>query len=258
MSKMRRGALFDGRRSGTADVTTLSYEYRSGHVVREHVHDQDQLVHAARGVMSVRTARGLWVVPPHRAVWIPARIPHAITMSGAVTMKTLYLLPRLIRKLPRRCSVLHVSPLLRELVLHACGFASLDRRIPVEARLLGVLEDQLVIAPSVPLQLPSLTDPRARRVADALMADPADARTLERLCESVGASKRTIERLFEAETQLTLGKWRQQLQLLHAIRMLAAGDSVTRVALSVGFSTPSAFVSMFRRALGTTPGDYFK
>ena len=124
--------------------------------------------------------------------------------------------------------------------------------------MIGLLLDQLVVAPTVPLQLPSPRDPRALRVAQALLDDPGDVRPLEALCRSAGASKRTVERLFHSDTQLTFGKWRQQLSLLHAIRLLAAGDNVTRVALSAGYSTPSAFISMFRRALGTTPGEYFK
>jgi AraC-like DNA-binding protein len=258
MSRKRRPLVFDRRRSGSAQVTTLSYEYRAGHVVAEHFHEEDQVVHAVRGVMTVRTARGIWVVPPHRAVWVPARLPHSIAMSGIVTMKTLYLNPRIARKLPRDCCVLNVSPLLRELVLHACAFESLDPSIEVQRRLIGVILDQLDVAPAVPLQLPTPREPRALRVAQVLLDEPDDRRPLEVLCKAAGASKRTIERAFQADTNLTFGKWRQQLSLLHAIRLLAAGDNVTRVALSVGYSTPSAFISMFRRALGTTPGDYFR
>lgn len=257
MSKKRQAVIFDRRRSRAAEVTTLSYEYRAGHLVPEHFHDQDQLVHAVSGVMTVTTARGMWVVPPHRAVWIPARVVHSIAMSGAVTMKTVYLKPRLARKLPRQCCVINVSPLLRELVLHACTLGALGPKVAEHVRVLGVLLDQLAVAQTAPLQLPSPHDPRALRVAQLLLDDPGDDRTLESLCEAVGASKRTIERLFRAETKLTFGKWRQQLSLLHAIRLLAGGDNVTRVALSAGYSTPSAFISMFRRALGTTPTAYF-
>ena len=226
-------------------------------MVPEHFHEQDQLVHAVRGVMTVRTTHGMWVVPPHRGVWIPARLAHAIAMSGAVTMKTLYLAPRLARRLPRDCCVLHVSPLLRELVLHACTFGALDSKVPEQARVVGILLDQLAVAPAMALQLPTPRDPRAMRVAQVLLDDPSDTRPLERLCTIAGASKRTLERIFEADTSLTFGKWRQQLCLLHAIRSLAAGDNVTSAALSAGYSTPSAFISMFRRVLGTTPGQYF-
>jgi len=253
----RAALIFDRRRVGSAEMTTLSYEYRSGHVVPEHFHEQDQLVHAVRGVMTVGTSRGTWVVPPHRAVWIPARLPHSIAMSGPVTMKTLYLAPGLAPALPRDCCVINVSPLLRELVLHACTFEALDSKVPEQARVVGILLDQLAVARAVPLQLPTPRDPRALRVARILLDDPSDPRPLEALCVVAGASKRTIERIFEADTQLTFGKWRQQLSLLHSIRSLAGGESVTSAALSAGYSTPSAFISMFRHALGTTPGQYF-
>ena len=232
-------------------------EYPTGYLVPTHFHDRDQLVHAERGVMTVRTQRGMWIVPPHRAVWIPAHVPHAIAMSGAVAMKTLYFKPRLARKLPRTCCVLNVSPLLRELVVYACTFGALDAKRRRDKPLLDVILDQLMIASAVPLQLPSPRDPRAQCVAQALVDEPGTEKSIEELCSAAGGSKRTIERAFVADTKLTLGKWRQQLRLLHAITLLASGESVTRAALTVGYSTPSAFVAMFRRALGVTPGEYF-
>jgi AraC-like DNA-binding protein/quercetin dioxygenase-like cupin family protein len=250
------GVLFDARRRRAADVVTLSWDYASGHAVPEHFHDADQLVYAETGVMTVRTARGTWVVPTRRAVWVPASVPHAIEMLGDVTMKTLYLRPRLVRGLPRRCCVLHVSPLLRELVLHACARGSLGRAA-ADARLAGVLLDQLAEARSVPFQLPTPRDARARRVADALARDPADGRPLDGLAAEAGASKRTIERAFRLETGMTFGKWRQQLRLLHATRLLATGAKVTAAALDAGYESPSAFIAMFRRAMGTTPSKYF-
>src|SRR5215467_3392258 len=254
MSKKRHGAiLFDPRRRGSAQVSTLSYEYADGHSVPEHFHEQDQLVHAVSGVMTVRTRKGTWVVPPHRAVWVPARVPHAIDMSGAVAMKTLYLAPHLARGLPRACCVINVSPLLRELVVRACELPALDTSTPREARLVGLVLDELEAAPLVPLQLPNPRDPRAFRIAQMLVADPSDARPLAQLCRAVGASKRTIERAFRAETKLTFGKWRQQLSLLYAMRLLAAGAKVSSAAVDSGYSSASAFISMFRRALGTTP-----
>ena len=109
----------------------------------------------------------------------------------------------------------------------------------------------------MPLQLPSPRDVRARRVADALRRDPADARTLEALSGSAGASKRTLERVFAAETGMTFGTWRQQLRLLHATRLLAAGEKVTVAATEAGYESTSAFIAMFRRAMGTTPSRYF-
>ncbi len=208
--------------------------------------------------MTVRTRDGTWVVPTHRAVWIPAAVPHTITMSGAVAMRTLYLKPRLARTLPRDCCVVYVSALLKELILHACTLGALDKRSPRQGHLIHVIVNQLEDIRVVPLQLPNPSDPRALRVAKLLQADPSDRRTLRALCKAAGASKRTVERLFQEDLGMTFGKWRQQLRLMQATRLLAEGAKVTECALESGYSTPSAFISMFRRTLGTTPTLYFK
>jgi AraC-like DNA-binding protein len=253
----KRHALHDPRGRGTASVTTLAYDYPNRFAIPEHFHDEDQLVYARRGVMTVRAGRGLWVVPPRRAVWVPARVPHTIEMTGEVRMTTLYLAPRLAETLPRACCVLHVSPLLGELIAYACELRALHRAVPRQAHILDAVLDQLELAPQAPLELPSPRDPRALRVANLLIDEPSDPRPLTEICRTAGASKRTIERTFRAETGMTLGKWRQQRSLLHAMRLLAAGEKVTSAALDSGYESTSAFIAMFRRAMGMTPSRYF-
>src|ERR1700719_1899655 len=127
MSQKRQNGIFDRSGDSKSALRTLTRDYPADHVIPLHFHDRDQLVYASRGVMTVRTRDGTWVVPPHRAVWIPAAVPHTITMSGTVAMRTLYLMPRLARTLPRDCCVVNVSPLLKELILHACAFAALKK-----------------------------------------------------------------------------------------------------------------------------------
>jgi AraC-like DNA-binding protein len=224
--------------------------------VPEHFHDDDQLVYAVSGTMTVRAPGGLWVVPRLRAVWIPARVPHAIDMSGRVTMKTLYLAPRLARRLPRSCCVLNVSSLLEELVRHACELGSLYRSKPEHAHLVAVVLDQLATAPTLALQLPAPKDPRAARVASALIEDPADRRPLSTLCARAGASKRTVERVFVEETGMTFGRWRQRLSLLHGMKLIAGGAKISAAAYDAGYASASAFIAMFRRAMGTTPREW--
>src|SRR5215831_4489725 len=119
MSKMRHGALFDPRGHSTARLTTLAYEFADKDRIPEHFHDTDQLVFASKGVMTIRTEDGFWIVPPQRAVWIPSRTVHSITMSGAVSMRTLYFAPRHVRSLPRSCCVLSIDALLKELIVFA-------------------------------------------------------------------------------------------------------------------------------------------
>jgi AraC-like DNA-binding protein len=257
MSKLRR-ATFDQLTYSSAWIVTLAKNYPGGHVIPLHFHDRDQLVYASQGVMTVRTGIGTWTVPPHRAVWIPKAVPHTITMSGDVAMRTLYLKPRLAISLPRDCCVVNVLPLLKELIVSACAAGSLQRRVASERHLIDVILDQLRVLELTPLQLPGLSDPRAKRVAQALLANPADQRSLDAMCRASGASRRTVERLYQHETGMTLGRWRQQLRLMHAMRLVAEGEKVTHAALAVGYSTASSFVAAFRKVLGTTPTRYLR
>ncbi len=239
-------------------VWGLAMTYPSGHELPLHRHTTGQLVYASRGVMTVHTEGGIWVVPAHRAVWVPPDTEHRITMSGEVEMRTVYLARDLVFAGVTECSVVNVSPLLRELILHAVERAPLYAAVTAHVNLIGLLVDQLQALPAVPLQLPAPRDPRARRAAESLRASPADAADLDRVARRAGASKRTLERLFQSETGMSFGTWRQQLRLMQALERLAAGESVTEVALAVGYDSTSAFISRFRQVLGTTPGKYYQ
>jgi AraC-like DNA-binding protein len=148
---------------------------------------------------------------------------------------------------------------MRELILHASGGGGLDRRVPEQAHLIAVILDQISTLDQVPLQLSVPRDAHAARAAEILRADPGGpggTRSLDRLARETGASKRTLERRFRAETGMGLGRWRQQLRLLQALRLLAEGQPVTSVALEVGYQSTSAFISMFKKAMGSTPFRY--
>ncbi len=173
-------------------------------------------------------------------------------------MRTLYLKPQLAKSLPDGCCVVNVSSLLKELILYVCDLGSLRNTIPWQSHFIAVIVHQLEAMKTIPLQLPHLSDGRLVRIAEILMNDPSEARTLVQLCRVVGASKRSVERLFQLETGMTFGRWRQQLRLMEALRLLAQGAKVTHAALESGYSTPSAFVAMFRKALGVTPTAYFE
>lgn len=241
-----------------ADLASVSADLKDGHLISEHSHPEDQLLFASTGVMTVRTKEGIWVVPPLRAVWIPANTPHSVKICGQVSMRTLYFLPRLCRGIPRKCFVMNVSSLLRELILHACRFTKLSNKTATERRVVEILVDQLKAVEWVPLQLPHPVDSRAMRVVKALLVNPGDRRILKNLCKDCGASKRTIQRLFFEETRMSFGKWRQQLRLLHGMQLLACGEKVSVAALESGYDSTSAFISMFRKQLGTTPARYLQ
>jgi AraC-like DNA-binding protein len=256
MSQTRHTFLYDGDGRRVAEMAGGSWDFKHGHVIRRHAHVEDQLLFASEGVMTVETDEGIWVVPPLRAVWIPAETSHGVAMSGSVSMRTLYLSPKLCLSLPRRCLVINISSLLRELILHACSFSRLQKRVAAERRVIEMILDQLRIAESIPVQLPHPRDPRARKLADLLRSNPSQQRPLEVLSAQCGASKRTMQRLFADESGMSFSRWRQRARLIHAMQSLAAGQSVTNAALEAGYSTTSAFISMFRKQLGTTPTRY--
>jgi len=239
-------------------VRSLSFEFESGHRIPAHRHGWHQLVYATQGVMTVRTPEGAWVVPAHRGVWVPGDVEHSIEVSGHVSIRTLYVRPSAARSLPKQCRALDIQPLLKELILRAVEIRNLDRRVRAHARLYELILDELRAIEASPLHLPEPRDPRALRMVTVLKRDPGDRRSLRELSRRAGASGRTIERIFKAETGMTFGRWRQQLRFVHALPLLAAGAKVTGVALDVGYDSPSAFVSAFRRVFGATPGRYFR
>jgi len=156
----------------------LAADYAPGEVIPPHRHDTAQLVFAARGVVTVTTAGGAWVVPPERAVWVPAHVPHALRMTGRVAIRTLYLGDGWEGLLGPECRVVRVSPLLRAAILRAVAFPQPYAEDGPEARLTRVIADEIRAAEGTPLHLPMPRDPRARRVARALRDDPGDPRRL--------------------------------------------------------------------------------
>lgn len=215
----------------------------------------DQLVCATRGVITVRTGAAAWLVPPHRGVWIRAGVHFQVQMAGVVGLRMLYVRPRRGFLASGECTVVNLNPLLRELIVRAVQLGALDRRIPAQKRLIAVIRDELAALTSVQLQLPLPNDPRAVRLAE-LVRDAGELPPLGRLLRQAGASRRTMERLFRAETAMSLGQWLRREKLLEGLRRMAAGDTVAAVALDLGYSSPSAFISMFRRELGETPRRY--
>ena len=237
--------------AGEPAVRGYAVTHPAGRVVLPAASGWNQLLFASAGVMTVETAAGRWVVPPHRALWMPEGARPRIVMHGRV-----YLDCRLPVPLDGWRAV-NVSRLLRELIIHAVGQAPLDLARADHDRLIGVLLDQLAGLAQQPLVLSHPVDERAQGLARAF-AGPAGGGTIDDLARSVGASRRTLERTFVAETGLTIGAWRQRQRLLRALELLAQGQPVTTVALAVGYRTPSAFTAMFHEQLGTTPTRYFR
>ncbi|MYT29561.1 MULTISPECIES: helix-turn-helix transcriptional regulator [unclassified Streptomyces] len=220
-----------------------------------HRHDDHQIAYASRGVVAVTTDAGSWVAPANRAIWIPAGAPHAHRAHGRLELH-LVGLPATDNPLAlERPTVLKVSPLLRELILAYTHDTEVGDS-PQRDRLRAVLLDQLHLSPQQPLHLPAPTTPRLKALGDILHADPADNRTLAALGRQIGASDRTLSRLFQTELGMTFSQWRTQLRLYHALVLLAEDVPVTTVARHCGWSSASAFIDVFRRAFGHTPGSF--
>lgn len=218
-----------------------------------HHHDVHQLIHPRNGVLTISTPAGDWVVPPHRAVWIPAGVDHAHRAHGETDLHALTFDGQLNPLGVHSPTVLAVSALLREVIaaLTGTGLPALHRR-----NLERVVLDQLHRVPALPLCLPQPSDARLRDIADLLHRDPGDERTLAQLGAAIGAGERTLARLFRAETGMSFAQWRTQLRLHHSLALLAAGTDVTTTATACGYNGPSAFIHAFRRAFGLTPGQY--
>src|SRR5437773_235425 len=180
MSHKCQSVLCDSNGRPRAELASVSADFEDGQVIPEHSHPEDQLLFASEGVMTLSTKQGVWVVPPLRAVWIPANTPHSVAMSGQVSMRTLYFLPKLCRAFGGKCLVMNISALPRELILYVCKIKKLQKRTAGERRIVGIIVEQLKSVESVPLQLPHPSDSRAMRVVRTLLADPADHRTLRK------------------------------------------------------------------------------
>ena len=240
---------------GSVWVRTYPVTFLHDVTQRDHAGDWHQLWYAARGHLEVITASARHHVPSDRAVWLPAGTPHTRVMRAPVSMRSLYIAPAACAG-PTGVRTIAVSPLLRALILHITRLGALDRRVPEHARLIGVLLDQLGAAEDVALALPSPRDPRAQRFAELVTRAPGGAAPIATLARKAGASMRTLERCFLAETGLAVGEWRRRVRLFHALRLLEGGATVTAVALDAGYASPSAFCQSFKKMFGTSPRRY--
>ncbi|MFG3708717.1 AraC family transcriptional regulator [Micromonospora sp. NPDC047670] len=228
----------------------------AGARITAHRHDDHQIVYAGRGVLTIDTDAGSWVAPATRAIWIPAGTVHAHQAHGRSELHLVGLPAEENPLTLDRPTVLSVGPLLRELIL--AYTRQPDDASPERERLRGVLLDQLRISPQQPLHLPNPTDARLAALCAVLRADPADGRTLAALGREVGASDRTLTRLFRSELGMSFPQWRTQLRLHHALLLLADDTPVTTVARRCGWASASAFIDVFRRAFGHTPGTHLR
>ncbi len=242
---------FDPKR-GTS-VATLEYEYPAEFQVPEHAHGADQLIYAIRGVMEVFSGSKMWLTPPTFAIWIPAETSHRIHIPRPVSMRTLYFRPGLVGTPLLASAVLHVTPLLRELLLETVRIGKLRERHHHERALCDLLVLHLESASSVPTFVALPTDERAAALAQAVLSAPGQIKPLAALCRGAGVSVRTVQRIFRKDIGVDFETWRRQARLTKAVELLLAGRSVKEVSFCIGYRQSSAFVESFRRSFGMTP-----
>lgn len=221
-----------------------------------HQHRKGQLVMALHGAVQCEVPGGLWMVPPQHGVWIPGDMPHSNRVTHNARMCLVFIEPGA-AAMPDHCCTLSITPLVRELTRHLAQAGTHYAADSATARVAQVLVEQLAAAPIEQLHLPMPDHPKIRRIAKALAQDPADRRTLAEWADSLAMSDRSLARLMQRETGLTFGRWRQQWHLVVALRQLAAGATVQQVAGDLGYDSVTAFITMFKKALGASPTQYF-
>ncbi|KYQ97018.1 AraC family transcriptional regulator [Serratia plymuthica] len=221
-----------------------------------HTHRKGQLIIALYGAVTCRAENEIWIVPPHCAVWIPGGIPHSAKATWNAHLNYLFIEPGA-AALPDRCCTLAISPLIKELVdrlTHESVDYPPDSHV---ARLTRVTLDELATMPQQNFSLPVSAHPKIRAMADALVSHPEDRSTFKEWAKQLALSERSLARLMLRETGLTFGRWRQQLHLIIALQELASGVSVQNVGGKLGYESVNAFITMFRKAMGSTPAHYF-
>ncbi len=237
-------------------VTTRSTTSENGHHIKPHWHARAQFAFAVAGTMRVRTPRRAWIVPPSRALWLPARTVHEIQMHGVVEMRSLYVDRRASAGMPSDCVVLDVTPLLRELVVRAVALPERYDEKGEDGLMMKLLMAEVRRLPRCALDLPLPESPDLMRLCERLLADLSRREPSDVDAGVLKVSTRTLYRRFLKETGITCARWKQQARLLESIRRLADGTPVTTVAIDLGYESPSAFSTMFRRALGVVPRSF--
>lgn len=250
-------AILRGQRTTGDGVHLVARHYKRGVRLDAHMHREAQLVYAAQGTMQVTTPKGRWLVPPDRAVWVPARLEHAIDVLADIEMRTLYFETAWLTREVRRHNldaefVVRVSPLLHQAILALFEAGSDGERTDL---LLKVTMLELDQAEDSATFIPLPQEPRCRRAAEIVLADPTGAHAIETLARQVGSSARTLSRLFSSETQLSFKRWCQRARIAAAIERLSTDDgiSVKQVAADLGYASVPAFSHAFRQVTGRTP-----
>ncbi|KPZ55419.1 helix-turn-helix domain-containing protein [Pseudoalteromonas sp. P1-25] len=235
----------------------ISREYPDGHVLPEHWHQDAQLIYAVSGVMELSCNQDFWVISPQQALWVPPKTPHKLKARGRVSLRTIFFQqPHLPDYFPNSSQSLVVSPLLRELIKSAESVTNESLPESREVHLLKLLIDEIQLAKDIPLKLAMPKDSRLQKICLSLLKDPSNKSTLTEWSTIVGASPRTLSRLFHSELGSSFAIWRQQVRIFSSIPMLSLGEPIVQVAMDTGYDSAGAFSSAFRKIMGVTPKEF--
>lgn len=247
-----RNAPLSGVEDLPRAVLAIATDYTPGTVLPRHRHRRAQLLYGMSGLMEVTTDDGAWVIPPYSGVWIPAGQPHQVRMQG-VSTRSLYIEPQAAPRAARQCEVLVVSPLLHQLLLAAADVEGLHALGGRDEALMTLILHEVAAAPSMPLSAPIGCDAQLARLCRAFLKAPDRRISAEQWAAQVHRSPRQFSRFFRQQTGMSFARWRQQACLLAALARLSAGESVTSVALELGYASPAAFSALFKQRLGQAP-----
>ncbi|GJG96711.1 helix-turn-helix domain-containing protein [Cupriavidus pauculus] len=234
-------------------ITAFGSDKAAGSYNAPHSHSRGQLLYASKGLMRVASSNGIWFIPPQRALWIPAGIVHDQAMLTDTQIRTIYISPRKAKQFGNRVKVVEVDALLRELILALVDQPMLYPDNASNRSIVTLILHKLGQSQTLPIEIPWPRDRRLISICEQIMTSPATTHTIEQWSEVVGASSRTLIRLFIKETGMTYRQWVQQVCLAHALPRLEAGHAIKQIAEELGFASPSAFSAMFKRMLGKAP-----
>jgi len=237
-------------------ITVLSRAVTINSVVRKHTHQWGQFVYAHSGILAVSTSSDRYIVPPEQGVWLLPEIEHEVTMISDVKLTSFYFDTRLLNQLPTQCCVLQVNDFLKSLIKEANTIKNNYQWHSTDGRLLRLILDRLALAPQEIFKLPYPKDQRLLTLLKEIQKSPENNSTLGEWGKLVGASARTLSRLFKKETGLNYSEWRQRLNIQIAITLLSQNESTNSIALHLGYESPSSFIYMFKSKTGMTPTFY--
>ena len=235
-------------------VRLVARDLNASELLAAHTHSWGQVTYALDGVVRVTVGNSTWIVPPQRAIWIPPHVTHEVGTLEKARLRALYVDENAAPFQSDQCEVLEVSPLLRESIV---ALTQADAGTTRESILAMLILDELPRLATLPIRVALPEDKRLKSLCETLIADPASSLTLEEWAGRVGASSRTLARLFEKELGMRFSQWRQQVRLAHAAPLITRGLPLSRVAAELGYASQSAFSAMFKKTFGQSPSTFF-